>query len=75
MNNRSATAEAVRDDPLRSLAALVIQTLEAQQQYFRSRSFADLGTSKNLEQKLREMATLALAQSTQPRLFADEDQA
>lgn len=59
----------------RDLALLVIQTREAQAQYFRTRSFADLGTSKSLEQKLDEMAAMIVADSHQPSLFDDEETA
>jgi hypothetical protein len=56
-----------------TLAELALRTLDAQQAYFRSRTFADLGTSKKLEQQLREMATLALAEASQPSLFQGDD--
>lgn len=56
-----------------TLATLVLETLDAQQRYFKSRTFADLGASKQLEQQLREMATLALANATQPTLFDGEE--
>lgn len=51
------------------LAALALRVLDAQQVYFKSRTFTDLGASKQLEQELRQMATLALADASQPSLF------
>jgi hypothetical protein len=65
--------EVSRMTELTALAKLALATLNQQQAYFKSRSFADLGASKNLEQQLREAATLALAQATPPTLFDGDD--
>lgn len=54
-----------------SIARLAISVLDAQQKYFKSRTMVDLGASKALEQQLREMATQALANASQPSLFDD----
>lgn len=59
-------------DSIQQLADLALRTLDAQQAYFRTRTFADLGASKRLEQELREMATLVLVNATQATLFDGE---
>lgn len=55
----------------RDLALLVIHTLDAQGQYARTRSLADLGPCKNLEDKLRAMAAQVINGVAQPGLFDD----
>ena len=54
---------------VRELAQLVIDTLEAQKRYFRTRSQVDLISSKQIEARLRKSAEEVI----NPTLFWGED--
>lgn len=53
------------------LAKLVIQTLDCQRQYFKTRSSGDLEISKGFERKLRREAEACL--DSQRKLFGETD--
>lgn len=55
-------------DPLRALARLVIETLDAQQRYFQTKAPSALYDAKQYERSLRKAAEAALA-ANEPRLF------
>lgn len=55
-------------DPLKALARLVIETLDAQQRYFQLKTTALLQEAKQYERTLRRAAKEAL-ETDEPKLF------